>query len=61
MEKDSFAFGMGSRTCLGRNITFLEIGKPVPELVRGGDPLQGNKVWKTMNKWFVKPYSFDVM
>ena len=37
MESYFMAFGMGSRTCLGKNISLLEMDKVVPELVRRFD------------------------
>jgi cytochrome P450 len=34
MENANFAFGAGSRVCLGKNIALLEISKLVPEFLR---------------------------
>jgi cytochrome P450 len=34
VEKYFLAFGMGSRTCIGKNISLLEMGKLIPELVK---------------------------
>lgn len=58
-----FQFGMGSRTCIGRNISLLEIYKVVPSLlrrfeIRFKDPSQE---WKLVNAWFVKQNNFQAM
>lgn len=55
-----FQFGMGSRTCIGKNISLLEIYKVVPSLLRRfdiefDDP---SKDWKTVNAWFIKQFDF---
>ena len=34
MERSFFAFGAGSRVCLGRNISMLEMSKFVPQVLR---------------------------
>ncbi|ROT36496.1 cytochrome P450 [Sodiomyces alkalinus F11] len=57
-----FQFGMGSRTCIGKNISLLEIYKLVPSLLRRfeikfQDP---NKEWELVNAWFVKQNNFWV-
>jgi len=53
-------FGMGSRTCIGKNISLLEIYKLVPSLLRRfeitfDDP---NSEWEIVNAWFVKQKNF---
>ncbi|KAI1078086.1 cytochrome P450 [Whalleya microplaca] len=58
-----FQFGMGSRTCIGKNISLLEIYKVVPSLLRRfeisfKDPSQE---WKLVNAWFVKQQNFQAM
>ncbi|CAJ2505328.1 Uu.00g127220.m01.CDS01 [Anthostomella pinea] len=58
-----FQFGMGSRTCIGKNISLLEIYKLVPSLlrrfdIRFKDPSQE---WKLVNAWFVKQSNFQAM
>ncbi|KAL7622225.1 hypothetical protein AAE478_007728 [Parahypoxylon ruwenzoriense] len=58
-----FQFGMGSRTCIGKNISLLEIYKVVPSLlrrfdIRFKDPSQQ---WKLVNAWFVKQQNFHAM
>jgi cytochrome P450 len=54
-------FGLGSRTCLGKHISLLEIGKVIPRLVRKFDfELVSESKWETWNHWFVKPSNFEV-
>jgi cytochrome P450 len=55
-------FGLGSRTCLGRHISYLEMCKLVPVLVSRFDFELVNKdrCWETMNYWFVLPTNFMV-
>jgi cytochrome P450 len=63
------AFGLGSRTCIGRNISLLEINKAIPILVRdydfeflNGDGLseEKSKYIPVKNRWFVKPVHLQV-
>jgi len=51
---------MGSRTCIGKNISLLEMAKLIPQLLRNFDIELANpdKEWKTTNKWFVKQGGF---
>lgn len=61
IEKYFFAFGMGSRTCIGKNISLLEIQKVVPEIIRSFDLSYGSDgEWDTSNHWFVKMTGFKV-
>ncbi|KAJ9604176.1 hypothetical protein H2200_011010 [Cladophialophora chaetospira] len=62
MENSLFTFGAGSHTCIGRNISYLEMYKLVPALltrfeVGFADP---SKPWKLHNAWFVKQSEFNV-
>jgi hypothetical protein len=63
VEKYSFSFGMGSRTCVGKNISLLEMSKLIPQLVRrfnfvlDGDVERSGGV-KSSNRWFVKQINF---
>ncbi|KAI8963195.1 cytochrome P450 [Daldinia sp. FL1419] len=58
-----FQFGMGARTCIGKNISLLEIYKVVPSLLRRFDIRfkDPNQEWKLVNAWFVKQQNFDAM
>ncbi|KAI1453407.1 cytochrome P450 [Annulohypoxylon moriforme] len=64
MNRHWMPFGLGSRTCIGRHISHLEISKLIPRLVRDYDfELSGDvekNDWKTDNYWFVKPKNFMV-
>ncbi|KAK3998283.1 putative cytochrome P450 pisatin demethylase [Cladorrhinum sp. PSN332] len=60
MNGHMLQFGMGSRTCIGKNISLLEIYKLVPSLLRRfeitfDDP---NSEWEIVNAWFVKQKNF---
>ncbi|KAH7072636.1 cytochrome protein [Paraphoma chrysanthemicola] len=62
MEASYMPFGLGSRTCLGRHISTLEMNKLVPEIVKRFDLTLGMSKddWKTINYWFVKPEKLPV-
>jgi cytochrome P450 len=56
MDRNYLAFGSGARTCLGKNISLLEMSKLVPQILRSfkvelTDP---EKEWKLADYWFVK-------
>lgn len=55
-------FGLGSRTCLGKHISILEMSKLIPRLVRDFEFTLENpdQEWDTENFWFVKPADFNV-
>ncbi|KAJ0331909.1 hypothetical protein COL922a_011751 [Colletotrichum nupharicola] len=59
-------FGLGSRTCIGKNVSILEISKLIPRIIRDfdfkleGDAAAPEGTWKTRNAWFVKPQGFYV-
>jgi cytochrome P450 len=62
MEKYFFSFGMGSRTCIGKNISLLEMSKLVPQLVRNFyfelDEETDRGGLRSLNRWFVKQQNF---
>ncbi|OBT80300.1 hypothetical protein VF21_00724 [Pseudogymnoascus sp. 05NY08] len=62
VERYFFAFGMGSRTCIGKNLSLLEVSKLIPEVVRRFefvlDDEVRNKEWRSVSRWFVKPENF---
>ncbi|ETN45757.1 uncharacterized protein HMPREF1541_09590 [Cyphellophora europaea CBS 101466] len=49
-------FGGGSRKCIGRNISWIEISKVIPELYRRFEISLAHpeKEWKITNHWFVQ-------
>ncbi|KAL9017999.1 MAG: hypothetical protein Q9185_004668 [Variospora sp. 1 TL-2023] len=56
MQRTMIAFGAGTRTCIGKNISLSEIYKLVPHIIRQfrirlADP---TREWKTRNYWFNK-------
>ncbi|KAK2767051.1 hypothetical protein FQN54_006369 [Arachnomyces sp. PD_36] len=62
MERTLFAFGGGSRICLGRNISYLEMYKVIPELLTRfkfelKDP---EKEWSLKNGFFVYTKGVEV-
>ena len=62
MDAYYMPFGLGSRTCLGRHISFLEMSKLIPRLIRDFDfeLNRPDEIWNTENYWFVKPTNFKV-
>ncbi|KAI0010209.1 cytochrome P450 [Xylariaceae sp. FL0662B] len=62
MNRHWIPFGMGSRTCIGRHISILEMSKLIPRLVRNFDfeLCSPAAPWKKTNAWFVKPRDFKV-
>lgn len=56
MDQAFFAFGAGSRTCIGRYISLMEMAKVVPQLLREFDVRleRPDEEWKCRNIWFVQ-------
>ncbi|RMJ23700.1 Cytochrome P450 [Aspergillus sp. HF37] len=56
MDRNFFAFGAGARTCIGKNISLMEIGKLIPELITRFDfeLTEPQAELETQNVWFVK-------
>ncbi|KZL68822.1 Pisatin demethylase [Colletotrichum tofieldiae] len=52
---ESFSFGGGSRVCIGKNISMLEIFKVIPQIVREFDLHFDSNDWKLDSAWFVYP------
>lgn len=52
----SLNFGAGSRTCLGKHISLIEIHKVIPQLFRtyAVELTHPEKEWKITNHWFVQ-------
>ena len=55
MKATMLQFGHGARTCIGKNISLLEIYKLVPTFLRNFavDMAEPGGEWKTKNAWFV--------
>ncbi|KAF7194228.1 Pisatin demethylase [Pseudocercospora fuligena] len=50
----SFAFGGGTRTCIGKNISLLEMTKVLPQIVRKFDLVfESDEPWELYTTWFV--------
>lgn len=63
MESSYMPFGIGSRVCLGRHISILEMNKLVPFLALNyhlETVLQENEEWDNVCSWFVKPVNFKI-
>ena len=62
MERAYMPFGMGARTCIGKNISMLEMSKAIPYIIRKFDfeLEKTDQSWKTANYWFVKQLDFNV-
>ncbi|KAL8935611.1 MAG: hypothetical protein Q9216_005337 [Gyalolechia sp. 2 TL-2023] len=61
MEATMFHFGMGARTCIGKNISLLEVYKLVPSFLRRFEVslAQPNQEWTPHNAWFVRQLDFN--
>ncbi|THW55469.1 cytochrome protein [Aureobasidium pullulans] len=60
MERTFSTFGHGSRTCIGKNISLMEISRLIPEIVSRFDFIlttPGERL-ETRNNWFVKQTDF---
>lgn len=56
MERSFFAFGHGSRSCVGKNISLMEMGKFVPQFFREFEIVWDGAEdgWKVESSWFAK-------
>ena len=54
MEKAMITFGAGNRTCVGKNISLMEMQKVVPQLLRYFEfrLVDQGREWVTLNRWF---------
>ncbi|TKA74808.1 hypothetical protein B0A49_02599 [Cryomyces minteri] len=61
MKATMFQFGAGARTCIGKNISLLEVYKLVPSFLRRFEVRLENpdREWKTHNAWFVRQLDFN--
>lgn len=56
MDKHMLAFGAGTRTCIGKNISLAELHKLTPQVLRHFDLelTDKDRAWKTTNTWICK-------
>ncbi|PLB53995.1 pisatin demethylase [Aspergillus steynii IBT 23096] len=56
MSNHLLTFGSGARTCIGKNISLLEMSKLIPQIIRRFDvQLEHPETeWRTSTSWFVK-------
>ncbi|KAK7900757.1 Cytochrome p-450 [Exophiala xenobiotica] len=62
MDRSFLAFGHGTRTCIGKNISILEMGKFIPQIFRHFDLewASTESEWKTEAAWFWKQWGMIV-
>ncbi|KAF2738694.1 pisatin demethylase [Polyplosphaeria fusca] len=60
MRGTMFQFGAGARTCIGKNVSLLEVYKLVPSFLRRFEIEldRPDREWKTHNAWFVRQSEF---
>lgn len=61
MKATMFQFGAGARTCIGKNVSLLEVYKLVPSFLRRFEIMleHPDREWKTHNAWFVRQLEFN--
>ncbi|KAL3478465.1 cytochrome P450 [Aspergillus californicus] len=60
MDRHIMQFGIGSRTCLGKNISMCEIYKAIPQLLKSYAFELRSKKMRTTSYWLHKPVAIDV-
>jgi cytochrome P450 len=66
MQRHWMPFGLGSRTCIGKNISLLEMTKLIPELLRRfefeleGELTKEDAEWEWIDHWLARPVSLPV-
>ncbi|RDW78590.1 cytochrome P450 [Aspergillus mulundensis] len=60
MNGTMLQFGAGARTCIGKNISLMEVYKLVPSFLRRFDVqlAHPDQEWELWNAWFVRQYNF---
>ncbi|KAM6538141.1 hypothetical protein FALCPG4_000026 [Fusarium falciforme] len=61
MDRHMVQFGTGSRVCLGKNISLMEMSKLLPEILRYFDfeLVHPEEPWSVSNFWFAKQDDMD--
>lgn len=61
MERNFFAFGTGSRTCLGKYVSLLEMNKLIPQVLRHYDLtlVHPERDWTVETYWFSKQLGLE--
>ena len=54
MKNSMFAFGAGSRTCIGKNVSYLEMYKLVPAMLRSFDVSNPNSKHAPLIVWQIE-------
>ncbi|KAH6984446.1 cytochrome P450 [Ilyonectria sp. MPI-CAGE-AT-0026] len=56
MDRNLLTFGAGARTCIGKNISIMEVGKFVPQILRAFDLewASTEPEWQVKTYWFAK-------
>ncbi|KAK5994301.1 Cytochrome P450 monooxygenase cicH [Cladobotryum mycophilum] len=56
MDRHLFTFGYGSRSCIGKNISIMEMGKLIPQILRHFhlEWASTDKTWRVSNFWFAR-------
>ncbi|PVH73614.1 cytochrome P450 [Cadophora sp. DSE1049] len=56
MDRTLLTFGYGTRSCIGKNISFMEMGKFVPQILRQFDLFWASEKpdWTVKTYWFAK-------
>ncbi|KAF2790230.1 cytochrome P450 [Melanomma pulvis-pyrius CBS 109.77] len=55
MDRNLLTFGAGTRTCIGKNISLIELHTLVPEVLRHFNlTMAHDRPWTTSNRWFHK-------
>ncbi|KAF5016196.1 hypothetical protein F66182_12201, partial [Fusarium sp. NRRL 66182] len=56
MDRNLLTFGAGTRTCIGKNISIMEVGKFVPQMLRqfNVEWASSEPEWQVTTYWFAK-------